>query len=113
MDGPRSRGYGARSGYDVRPRRLRGSPEGRDGVNRDVHITPRKIEVEHEGSCFGCNRRNRTADRPRRPGERPFRRCRGSLEGPRPCPWVVALFEYLQLVAYCNRQIAETKRSAL
>jgi hypothetical protein len=29
------------------------------------------------------------------------------------CPWVVALFEYLQLVAYCNRQIAETKRSAL
>src|SRR3984885_10433397 len=37
MDGPRSRGYGARSGYDVRTRRLRGGPEGRDAVNRDVH----------------------------------------------------------------------------
>jgi len=43
-----------------------------------------KIEIEHEGSCFGCNGRSRTADRPRRPGERPFRRCPGSLEGPRP-----------------------------
>jgi len=28
---------GARGGYDVRSRRLRGGPEGRDGVNRDVH----------------------------------------------------------------------------
>src|ERR1700733_12200360 len=37
MDGPRSRGYGARSGYDIRTRRLRGGPEGRGGVNRDVH----------------------------------------------------------------------------
>src|SRR3982075_1487774 len=37
MEGPRSRGYGARSGYDVRTRRLCGGPEGRDGVNRDVH----------------------------------------------------------------------------
>src|ERR1700716_3452578 len=37
MDGPRSRGYGARSGYDVRTRRLCGGPEGRDGVNGDVH----------------------------------------------------------------------------
>src|SRR5271170_1192347 len=34
MDGPRSPGYGARSGYDVRTRRLRGGPEGRHGVNR-------------------------------------------------------------------------------
>src|SRR5271156_5985112 len=37
MDGPRSRGYRARSGYDVRTRRLRGGPEGRDGVNCGVH----------------------------------------------------------------------------
>src|ERR1035438_4430994 len=52
MDGPWSRGYGARSGYDVRARRLRGGPEGRDGVNRDVHTM--KIEIEHEGSCLGA-----------------------------------------------------------
>ena len=52
MDGPRSRGYGAPSGYDVRTRRLRGGPEGRDGVNRDV--APMKIEIEHEGSCLGA-----------------------------------------------------------
>jgi hypothetical protein len=30
--------------------------------------------------------RSLTADRPRCPGERPFRRCPGSLEGPRPGP---------------------------
>jgi hypothetical protein len=41
-----SRGYGARSGYDVRTRRLRGGPEGRDGVNRDVHTM--KIEIEQK-----------------------------------------------------------------
>src|SRR5579863_4482580 len=45
MDGPRSRGYGARSGYDVRTRRLRGGPEGRDGVNGDVHtLSPGLIQ---------------------------------------------------------------------
>ena len=43
-----------------------------------------KIEIEHEGSCLGATGRTRRADRPRRPGERPFRRCPGSLEGPRP-----------------------------
>src|SRR3977135_1841569 len=33
MDGPRSRGHGARRGYDVRTRRLRGGPEGRHGLD--------------------------------------------------------------------------------
>jgi hypothetical protein len=33
---------------------------------------------------FRCNGRSRTADRPRYPGETPFRRCRGLLEGPSP-----------------------------
>src|ERR1700730_18851265 len=55
MDGPWSRGNGARSGYDVRTRRLRGGPEGRDGVNRDVHTM--KIEIEHEGSWRSRARR--------------------------------------------------------
>src|ERR1700722_17188922 len=35
MDGPRSRGYGARSGYDVRTRCIRGCTERRQGVVRD------------------------------------------------------------------------------
>src|SRR5580704_571223 len=33
MDGPRSRGYGARSGYDVRTRCIRGCTERRQGVS--------------------------------------------------------------------------------
>src|SRR5271166_1867978 len=33
MDGPRSRGYGARSGYDVRTRCVRGCTERRQGVS--------------------------------------------------------------------------------
>src|SRR5215469_847721 len=37
MDGSRSRGHGARSGYDVRTGRIRSGPEGDDGVNGDVH----------------------------------------------------------------------------
>ncbi|MGH6888095.1 MAG: NAD(P)H-binding protein [Rhizomicrobium sp.] len=32
MDGARSRGYGARSGYDVRTQCIRGCPAGRQGV---------------------------------------------------------------------------------
>src|SRR4030081_3189735 len=36
-----------------------------------------------EGSCFGCNGRNGTADHPRRCSKGPFHRGAGSLEGPR------------------------------
>src|ERR1700729_1079848 len=68
MDGPRSRGYGARSGYDVRTRRLRGSPEGRDGVNRDIQTATRAILRTRPPS--------RNAGRTRRPKvhRRTFRR---------------------------------------
>src|SRR5689334_10502765 len=40
MDGPRCRGYGARSGYDVRTRCIRGCTERRQGV------TPGRIRDE-------------------------------------------------------------------
>ena len=39
MDGPGCRGYGTRSGYDVRTRRLRGGPE------LTATYTPLKIEI--------------------------------------------------------------------
>src|SRR5947207_1528703 len=74
MDGPRNHGYGARSGYDVRTRCVCGRTERRSRVSPGelnqpasfgpAVLTSRQIEVEHESSCFGCNGRDRTADRP-------------------------------------------------
>jgi len=46
MDGPRSRGYGARSGYDVRTRCIRGCTERRQGVS------PGRIRHETETARF-------------------------------------------------------------
>jgi hypothetical protein len=46
VGGPRSRGYGARSGYDVRTRCIRGCTEGRDGVS------PERIRHETETARF-------------------------------------------------------------
>jgi len=63
-------------------RRFCGGPEGRDGVNRDVHTL--EIEIEHEGSRLGATGGTGRLIVRDAPGERPFRRCPGSLEGPRP-----------------------------
>src|SRR6202030_3380151 len=82
MDGPRRRGYGARGGYSVRTRRLRGGPEGRDGVNRDVHTM--KIEIEHEGSCLGATGGTGRLIVRDALAKGHSVRCPSSLEGPRP-----------------------------
>src|SRR6202035_5002305 len=50
MDGPRSRGYGARSGYDVRTRCIRGCTERRQGVS------PGRIRHETEAARFCVGR---------------------------------------------------------
>ena len=50
MDGPRSRGYGARSGYDVRTRCIRGCTERRQGVS------PGRIRHETETARFCVGR---------------------------------------------------------
>src|ERR1700727_1743786 len=50
MDGPRSRGYGARSGYDVRTRCIRGCTERRQGVS------PGPIRHETETARFRLGR---------------------------------------------------------
>src|SRR5271166_4208153 len=50
MDGPRSRGYGARRGYDVRTRCIRGCTERRQGVS------PGRISHETETARFRVGR---------------------------------------------------------
>src|SRR5579864_6208214 len=54
MDGPRSRGYGARSGYDVRTRCIRGCTERRQGVS------PERIghDTETARFCVGLVQRS-------------------------------------------------------
>ena len=49
MDGPRGRGYGARRGYDVRTRCIRGCTERRQGVSPG--------RIRHETEADGCGRR--------------------------------------------------------
>jgi hypothetical protein len=89
MDGPRSHGYRARSGYDVRARCVRGCTERPQGVSpgklnqpgsfKTAALTSGKIELKHEGSCLGATAGTGQLIVRFHTGERPFRRGPGSL----------------------------------
>src|SRR5271165_1555601 len=58
-NGPRSRGYGARSGYDVRTRRLRGGPECEYASNIDRLCSEHVTTIQVVATPIGVQSRRR------------------------------------------------------